>query len=64
MDDLMTAGEAARRLNLDKRSVLAAVRRGELPALRDGRGWHWFRRADLKRFAEQRQPRALKQAKP
>ena len=57
MHDLLSSGEAARRAGVDKRSLIAVVRRRELAALRDDLGRHYFETTDVERSAERRRPK-------
>jgi len=57
-DEYLTAGAAAKILNLSSESVRSYERRGLLPAIRASGGLRLFREVDVRKFAEDRRTRA------
>ena len=54
----MSTGQVARTLGVSCESVRRWVSRGLVQALRDARGWRYFRLEDVERLRERREPRA------
>jgi DNA-binding transcriptional MerR regulator len=53
-EEYLTAGAAAKILNLSSESVRLYERRGLLPAIKASGGLRLFREADIRKFAEER----------
>ncbi len=57
IDELMTAGDASKILNIVPATVRLLADAGKLPAVRTERGMRLFRREDVERLAAERSSR-------
>jgi excisionase family DNA binding protein len=56
VEDLLTKADAAKLLGVTPAAVVLLEKRGKLPAFRTAGGMRLFRRADVERAAQERQP--------
>ena len=64
MAGLVTVGDAARVLGVDRSTLYRWEHRGIVRPLRDYRGWRFYRREDVDRLRRWREPKAAARLGP